>query len=89
MTIEKEEVQIDNRLANWISGLDLHESAQRIFLAEGYTLEEVLYYITREDLHRIGLRGGSEFRIWRAILQHRQSGVPLCNGDIKEDTGTI
>lgn len=87
--VEKEEIQIDQRLALWLQGLGLHESAQKIFLNEGFTLDEVLYEISRDDLHRIGLRGGSEFRIWRAIQQHRESASPLCNGTISDSTGSI
>lgn len=81
---EKEEVQIDQRLALWLQGLGLHESAQKIFLNEGYTLDEVLYEISRDDLHRVGLRGASEFRIWRAIIQHRERSSPLCNGSLSD-----
>lgn len=86
--LDKEEVQIDQRLADWIKGLGLHESAQRIFLAEGYTLEDVLYNISEDDLRRIGLRGGTQLRIWRAIMQHRKEIPSLCNGDI-DQIGTI
>lgn len=86
---EKEEIQVDPRLAHWIQGLGLNESAQKIFLAEGFTLDEVLYHISREDLHNIGLRGGSEFRIWRAIEQHRDRASPLCNGTLSDETGTV
>lgn len=87
--MEKEEVQVDPRLAQWIQGLGLHETAQRIFLLEGFTLDEVLYHISREDLHKVGLRGGSEFRIWRAIEQHRDRTSPLCNGNASDETGTV
>lgn len=90
---DREEVEVDQRLAQWIQGLGLHESAQKLFLSEGFTLEEVLYDIDINDLHRVGLRGGSEFRIWRAILAHRNRAspysVPLCNGTASDETETV
>lgn len=86
---EREEVHVDQRLAMWLQGLGLHESTQKIFLSEGFTLDEVLYEISRDDLHRVGLKGASEFRIWRAIQQHRNRASPLCNGTLSDETGTI
>lgn len=84
----KEETQSDSKLTSWLQGLGLHESSQRIFLAEGYTLDDVLYDITQDDLKRIPLKGGTQLRIWRAIKQHRKEGTAMCNGDI-QPTGTI
>ncbi len=42
-----------------------------LFTAEGYLLSDVLAFFTREDLRRIGLRGGPELRLWRAIMELR------------------
>lgn len=86
--VNREEVQVDSRLANWIQGLGLHESAQKMFLAEGYTLDDVLYCITQDDLRRTGLRAGTQLKIWRAIVQHRSEETSFCNGDIQQK-GTI
>lgn len=85
---QKIEVDNDQRLAQWLQGLDLQESSKEL-LNEGYTLDEVLYEIDREDLHRVGLQGGPELRIWRAIIQHRQNTSNLCNGDMGDVTGTV
>lgn len=84
----QEVVDVDARLAQWLQGLGLHESAQKIFLSSGFSLEEVLYQITREDLEWVGLKGASKFRIWRAIEQHRARGSPLCNG-LSDERGTV
>lgn len=85
---QKDDVQLDQRLGNWLKGLDLGDSAHRL-VAEGFTLEEVLYHLTREDLHNVGLQGGPELRIWRAVVQHRQSSPSICNGNISEMSGTV
>ena len=44
-----------------------------LFTREQYVLDDVLSFFMREDLRRLGLRGGVELRLWRAILQHRSS----------------
>ncbi|RZB39511.1 mitogen-activated protein kinase kinase kinase 15 [Asbolus verrucosus] len=85
----RDEFEEDPRLSSWLQGLGVNEYGRKKILAEGYTLDEVLYNIAREDLQRIGLRGAVEFRIWRAIEQHRQSPtVYLCNG-LLEETSTV
>lgn len=77
-------------LANWLDGLGIHQSAKKMFLAEGYKLEEVLYQITRDDLRHIGLRGGTEFRIWKAIEEHRLGDcVIICNGVTTDESETV
>ncbi|XP_060523594.1 mitogen-activated protein kinase kinase kinase 15 isoform X2 [Cylas formicarius] len=77
-----EEMEEDARLANWLKGLGLSESSQKRFVSQGYTLEEVLQDITRDDLRSVGLVGAYEFRIWRAIQQFRgKGGDKLLNGD--------
>ncbi|XP_074030538.1 apoptotic signal-regulating kinase 1 isoform X1 [Leptinotarsa decemlineata] len=89
---QEEVVEEDDRLSKWLEGLDIHESATKIFLAEGYTLEEVLYYIDRDDLRRVGLKGGTQFRIWRAIQQHRLGGnndATVCNGVTMDESETV
>ncbi|KAK5649782.1 hypothetical protein RI129_000811 [Pyrocoelia pectoralis] len=85
---QKDDIQIDYRLHQWLQGLELDDVGQKL-MNEGFTLEEVLYNISREDLHKVGLRGGPELRIWRAIVHHRQTSPSLCNGDISELSGTI
>ncbi|CAG9856880.1 unnamed protein product [Phyllotreta striolata] len=86
----EEIVEEDRRLANWLEGLGINEYDKRIFLAEGYTLEEVLYDIRREDLVNIRLRGASVLRIWKAIEPHRRDEtVIICNGVTTDDSGTV
>ncbi|XP_017781301.1 PREDICTED: mitogen-activated protein kinase kinase kinase 15 isoform X2 [Nicrophorus vespilloides] len=74
----REEAVHDPKLSKWLDESGVNESAKKILLATSYTLEDILLYITREDLSRVGLRLGTQFRIWHAVTKHRQS---LCNGD--------
>ncbi|XP_015596233.1 mitogen-activated protein kinase kinase kinase 15 isoform X3 [Cephus cinctus] len=62
----------DNRLTEWLQELWVDETSIDRFLYEEYTLEDILYHVTRDDIRRLNLRGGIELRIWKAILQHRK-----------------
>ncbi|XP_012267109.2 mitogen-activated protein kinase kinase kinase 15 isoform X2 [Athalia rosae] len=62
----------DTRLTEWLQGLGVDASSVDRFLYEEYTLEDVLFHVSREDLRRLNLRGGIELRIWKAVLQHRK-----------------
>nr|CAI5821746.1 unnamed protein product [Callosobruchus analis] len=86
---QREVVEEDTLLNNWLEGLGIHSSARKILVGEGYTLEEVLYHIGKEELRLAGLRGASVFRIWRAIENHRKGVVVVCNGVTTDETGTI
>lgn len=37
----KETVEEDEKLSSWLEGLGINEAAKKIFVAEGYSLEEV------------------------------------------------
>ena len=62
---------VDSSLVSWLERNGLETSEIRLFTAERYVLSDVLDFFTREDLRRLGLRGGSELRLWREILDHR------------------
>ncbi|CAH1173520.1 unnamed protein product [Phaedon cochleariae] len=86
----QEEVEEDPYLARWLEGLGIRENARKAILAEGYTLEDVLYHIERDDLRRVGLRGATELRIWRAVKHHRENGDGIiCNGVTTDESGTV
>ncbi|KAF4524858.1 hypothetical protein B566_EDAN012814 [Ephemera danica] len=51
--------------------VDIHIIKLFQILAEGYTLDDMLNHVTREDLRRLNLRGGIELRLWRAIEKWR------------------
>ncbi|XP_014206497.1 mitogen-activated protein kinase kinase kinase 15 isoform X2 [Copidosoma floridanum] len=60
-------------LIRWLQNLNVDTETIGRFIEEEYSLEDVLDYVTREDLRRLNLKGGIELRIWRAILKHRDS----------------
>lgn len=88
--IKEEDEEEDERLSSWLQGLGIKENDRKKILAEGYTLDDVLFTISEDALKRVGLRGGAELKIWHAIEQHRQSPptVYLCNG-LSDDTSTV
>ncbi|XP_062323858.1 mitogen-activated protein kinase kinase kinase 5 isoform X1 [Osmerus eperlanus] len=65
----------DPELAKWLRlhGADDH-SVDRI-LTEEYTLDDILHYVTREDLKCLGLRGGILCKLWKAITDNREEPV--------------
>ncbi|XP_032665650.1 mitogen-activated protein kinase kinase kinase 15 isoform X4 [Odontomachus brunneus] len=63
----------DMALVDWLRNLQIDESSVDRFLYEEYTLEDILDHVTRDDLRRLNLRGGTEIRIWQAILKHREN----------------
>ncbi|XP_017791880.1 PREDICTED: mitogen-activated protein kinase kinase kinase 15 isoform X2 [Habropoda laboriosa] len=63
----------DQALVEWLQNLQIDDVSIERFLYEQYTLEDVLNFLTREDIRRLNLRGGIELRIWKAIQKHQQS----------------
>nr|CAD7399338.1 unnamed protein product [Timema cristinae] len=62
----------DQGLVDWLQGLGLDQGSIERFVMEEYCHDDVLNYVTREDLRRLGLRGGVELRVWRAVTQYRR-----------------
>ncbi|XP_069957702.1 mitogen-activated protein kinase kinase kinase 15 isoform X3 [Cherax quadricarinatus] len=73
---------IDMELVKWLQSLAIDRDVIDKFLAEDYTKEDVLNWMTHDDLRRMRMRGGVELRIWRNMVQHRQAmGLPIHPGD--------
>ncbi|XP_051951267.1 mitogen-activated protein kinase kinase kinase 5 [Xyrauchen texanus] len=68
-SVERDE---DQELLEWLKlhGADV-DSIERI-LAEDYTLDDILHYVTRDDLKTLRLRGGVLCKLWNVITEHRK-----------------
>lgn len=71
----------DSKLIEWLRNLQLDQGSIDKFLFEEYCLDDVLLYLTREDLRRLYLRGGVELRVWKAILKWRREHRSPSNSD--------
>ncbi|XP_063844865.1 mitogen-activated protein kinase kinase kinase 15-like isoform X5 [Scylla paramamosain] len=84
---------IDMELVLWLQKLGIDRDVIDKFLAEDYTKDDVLCWMSREDLQRMRMRGGVELRIWRSIVQHRRElGLPInpeeCGGNSGSSGGS-
>ncbi|KAG3290339.1 mitogen-activated protein kinase kinase kinase 5 [Ictidomys tridecemlineatus] len=61
----------DSELTDWLRENGADEDTISRFLAEDYTLVDVLYYVTRDDLKCLRLRGGMLCTLWKAIIDFR------------------
>ncbi|KAH0622328.1 hypothetical protein JD844_024528 [Phrynosoma platyrhinos] len=62
----------DPDLTNWLRVHGADEETINRFLAEDYTLVDVLCYVTRDDLKCLRLRGGILCTLWKAITDFRE-----------------
>ncbi|XP_027458732.1 mitogen-activated protein kinase kinase kinase 5 isoform X2 [Zalophus californianus] len=63
----------DSELTEWLREKGADEDTISRFLAEDYSLEDVLYYVTRDDLKCLRLRGGMLCTLWKAITDFRDT----------------
>lgn len=61
----------NDELAQWLRSFGCDNATIRRIQEEEYTKQDLLDFVTREDLMRLNLRGGIVCRIWRKILQNR------------------
>ena len=64
---------MDAKLRQWLRDLDLDENSIRQFSEEDLTFNDVVTFMTREDLRSLKLKLGPELRIWDAIMKHRKN----------------
>ncbi|XP_060229462.1 mitogen-activated protein kinase kinase kinase 5 isoform X3 [Meriones unguiculatus] len=62
---------VDSELTGWLRENGADEDTISRFLAEDYTLVDVLYCVTRDDLKCLRLRGGMLCSLWKAIADFR------------------
>lgn len=65
----------DSELTDWLRENGADEDTISRFLAEDYTLVDVLYSVTREDLKCLRLRGGMLCSLWKAIIDFREKHI--------------
>ncbi|KAL0967360.1 hypothetical protein UPYG_G00251250 [Umbra pygmaea] len=60
-------------LVKWLrlQGTDDDDAIDKI-LSENYMLDDLLHYVTRDDLKSLRLRGGILCKLWKAITDYRQ-----------------
>ncbi|XP_021329469.2 mitogen-activated protein kinase kinase kinase 15 isoform X3 [Danio rerio] len=71
----------DKKLTDWLKEQGADSETIDKFVAEDYSLSDVLCDITKEDLRCLRLRGGMLCRIWKAIQQHRNKGLRKVKND--------
>ncbi|XP_024085213.1 mitogen-activated protein kinase kinase kinase 15 isoform X2 [Cimex lectularius] len=71
------ECQVDNKLVEWLNSLKLDDESIQKFIHEQYTMDDLLQYLSREDLRRMNLRGGVELKVWKAIMAWRREHRPI------------
>lgn len=61
----------DEALVNWLRECRVDQESIERIIDEQYSLDDLLEYVSLEDLHNLQLKGGMIYRIWRAIHSHR------------------
>jgi len=87
------EAHNDAGLVAWLSDREFDQDTIRKVTAEGYSKDDFVSLITREDLRRLNLRGGIELRLWREILReqnqlYRRTDSDGYNNNGDNDSGT-
>ncbi|MEQ2314361.1 Mitogen-activated protein kinase kinase kinase 5, partial [Ameca splendens] len=62
----------DPELSRWLRLSGADQDAIDRLLNEEYTLNDILHYVTRDDLKSLRLRGGVLCKLWKAITDFRQ-----------------
>ncbi|XP_062699786.1 mitogen-activated protein kinase kinase kinase 15 isoform X2 [Aedes albopictus] len=63
--------QPDTRLDEWLVQHGFNDHVRSTIHFEEFSYEDFIYAMEQDDLRRIGLRVGTEVRLWRAIRVHR------------------
>ncbi|XP_059610269.1 mitogen-activated protein kinase kinase kinase 15 isoform X4 [Phlebotomus argentipes] len=64
-------VKMDSKLNEWLLKYSIDTQARNVIHAEEFSYEDFVYGLQKDDLRRIGLRIGTEVRIWNALKNHR------------------
>lgn len=71
--------RVQEELVNWLRGLEVDERSTALIASEAYTKNDLIDFVTRDELLSIGVGGGSSCRIMRAIgeIRERQRRQPV------------
>uniref|UniRef100_A0A1I7TF68 SAM domain-containing protein n=1 Tax=Caenorhabditis tropicalis TaxID=1561998 RepID=A0A1I7TF68_9PELO len=71
--------RVQEELVNWLRGLEIDERSTALIASEAYTKNDLIDFVTRDELLNIGVGGGSSCRIMRAIgeIRERQRRHPV------------
>uniref|UniRef100_A0A1I8AXS0 SAM domain-containing protein n=1 Tax=Meloidogyne hapla TaxID=6305 RepID=A0A1I8AXS0_MELHA len=61
----------DESIREWLRRIGCDEHSIELIERECYTKRDLLEFVTREELIRLGIRGGLACRIWRHIIRSR------------------
>ncbi|KHN79208.1 Mitogen-activated protein kinase kinase kinase 15 [Toxocara canis] len=67
-------------LAQWLRSLNCDQATIRRLQEEEYTKSDLIDFVTREELLKLGLKGGVVCRIWRSITVQRERQQRLSAG---------
>ncbi|KAL3093153.1 hypothetical protein niasHT_022603 [Heterodera trifolii] len=71
----------DEPLREWLLRIGCDDHSIELLERERYTKRDILEFVTREELMKLGIRGGIACRIWRHILRARLENSQKFNGD--------
>uniref|UniRef100_A0A3P8YUR0 mitogen-activated protein kinase kinase kinase n=1 Tax=Esox lucius TaxID=8010 RepID=A0A3P8YUR0_ESOLU len=62
----------DEGMIKWLRLQGADDDTIETISSEDYTLDDLLHYVTRDDLKSLRLRGGILCKLWKAITDYRQ-----------------
>ncbi|XP_058444320.1 mitogen-activated protein kinase kinase kinase 15 isoform X2 [Malaya genurostris] len=63
----------DARLDEWLIQHGFDETVRRVIQWHDFTYDDFIFEMDQDDLRRIGLRVGTEIRLWRELRNHRRA----------------
>ncbi|XP_035233225.1 mitogen-activated protein kinase kinase kinase 15-like isoform X1 [Stegodyphus dumicola] len=59
-------------LHEWLKNIGADNDTISKFAIQKFSKDDVLSFMTKEDLQTLGLSGGMRLKVWRALVNHRQ-----------------
>ncbi|XP_063704413.1 mitogen-activated protein kinase kinase kinase 15 isoform X2 [Culicoides brevitarsis] len=77
---------VDQKLQDFLNQIDINSNVRSIILHSDFTYEDFVYEMEKEDLRRLGLKVGTELKIWRHLKQKRLARTYETSGPSPEST---